>query len=77
MLCNNDKKQGHEKKAIELALTYVFISFGKVRLSAIVIHKHKTSLNLSMMPLIGMSIVGPLGVKGGYKWLGKLEVRIS
>jgi hypothetical protein len=33
MLCNNDKKQGHEKKAIELALTYVFISFGKVRLS--------------------------------------------
>jgi hypothetical protein len=44
MLCK-DKKQWHEGIAIELALTSVFASIGKVRPSAIVIDKHKTSLN--------------------------------
>jgi hypothetical protein len=45
MLCSKDKKQRHEGIAIKLALTAVFASIGKVRPSAIVIDKHKTSLN--------------------------------
>jgi hypothetical protein len=45
MLCSNDMKQGHEGLAIEIALTHVFESLGKIRPSAIVIDKHKTSLN--------------------------------
>jgi hypothetical protein len=45
MLCSNVPKQGHEGIAIEIALTHVFESLGKIRPSAIVIDKHKTSLN--------------------------------
>ena len=45
MLCSNDMKQGHVGLAIEIALTHVFKSFGKIRPSAIVIDKYKTSLN--------------------------------
>ena len=45
MLCSNDVKQGHEGIAIEIALTHVFESLGEIRPSAIVIDKHKTSLN--------------------------------
>jgi hypothetical protein len=45
MLCSNDMKQGHEGLAIELALTHVFESLGKIKSSAIIIHKHKTILN--------------------------------
>jgi hypothetical protein len=45
MLCSKDKKQGHEGMAMELALTYVFASIGKVRPFAIVIDKYMTSLN--------------------------------
>jgi hypothetical protein len=37
MLCSKDKKQGHKRIAIELVLTHVFASIGKVRPSAIVI----------------------------------------
>lgn len=45
MLCTKDKNEGHEGIAIELALSAVFASIGEVRPSAIVIDKHKTSLN--------------------------------
>jgi hypothetical protein len=45
MLYNKDKKQRHEGIAIELALIYVFASIGKVRPFAIIIDKHKTSLD--------------------------------
>ena len=45
MLCSNDIKGGHEGIALELALTHVFESIGEIRPSAIVIDKHKTSLN--------------------------------
>ena len=45
MLCTKDKNEGHESIAIELVLSTVFVSIGEVRSSAIVIDKHKTSLN--------------------------------
>ena len=45
MLCSNDVKGGHEGIALEIALTHVFEAIGEVRPSAIVIDKHKTSLN--------------------------------
>jgi hypothetical protein len=45
MLCSKDKKQGHEGIAIELVLISVSTFIGKERSSAIVIDKHKTSLN--------------------------------
>ena len=45
MLCSKDKKQWHVGIAIELALTSVFASIGKIRHSAIVINKHMKSLN--------------------------------
>ena len=45
MLCTKDKNEGHEGIAIELALSAVFDSIGEVRPSAIVIDKHKISLN--------------------------------
>ena len=45
MLHSIDKKEGHEGIALELALMSVFASLGHVRPSAIVIDKHKTSLN--------------------------------
>jgi len=45
MLCSNVIKQGHEDIAIEIVLTHVFESLRKIRPSAIVIDKHKTSLN--------------------------------
>lgn len=45
MLCTKDKNEGHEGIAIELALSAVFASIREVRPSAIVIDKHRTSLN--------------------------------
>ena len=49
MLCTTDVKreqgQSHEGIALELALTAVFASIGNVRPSAILIDKHRTSLN--------------------------------
>jgi hypothetical protein len=45
MLCSNDVKEGHEGLAIEIALSHVFGSLGEVRPSAIIIDKHKPSLN--------------------------------
>ena len=43
--CNKDKKQGHEEIAIQLASTSIFASIVKIRPRAIIIDKHKTSLN--------------------------------
>lgn len=49
MLCTRDVKreqgQSHESIALELALTAAFVSLGDVRPSAILIDKHRTSLN--------------------------------
>ena len=49
MLCTRDVKQEHGQShkgiALELALTAAFASIGDVRPSAILIDKHKTSLN--------------------------------
>ena len=45
MLCTKDNKQGHERIALELVLTYVFALIREIRPTAIVIDKHKTSLN--------------------------------
>jgi hypothetical protein len=45
MLCSIDKQQGHEGIAIELALTHIFESLGTIRPAAIVIDKHRLSLN--------------------------------
>ena len=49
ILCTRDIKQeqgqSHEGIALELALTAAFASIGDVRPSAILIDKHKTSLN--------------------------------
>jgi hypothetical protein len=45
MLCTKDNKQGHEGIALELALASVFASIGDTRPTAIIIDKHKTSLN--------------------------------
>jgi hypothetical protein len=45
MLCTKDKNKGHEGIAIELALSAIFASIEEVRRSAIIIDKHKTSLN--------------------------------
>ncbi|XP_024400655.1 uncharacterized protein [Physcomitrium patens] len=49
MLCTKDQKQnlgeGHEGIALELALTAVFANIGNIRPSAIIIDKHRTSLN--------------------------------
>ena len=50
MLCTRDVKreqgQSHERIALELALTAVFASIGNVKPSAILINKHRTSLNV-------------------------------
>ena len=45
MLCTKDKNEGDDDIVIELASSAVFSSIGEVRPSAIVIDKHKTSLN--------------------------------
>ena len=45
MLCTKDKNERYEGIAIELALSAVSASIGEVRPFAIVIDKHKTSLN--------------------------------
>lgn len=45
MLCSTCKKQGHEGIAIEVTFNIVFASIGKIRPSAIIIDKHKTSFN--------------------------------
>jgi hypothetical protein len=45
MLCSNDPQGGHEGVAIDIALFHVFESLGEIRPSAIIIDKHKTSLN--------------------------------
>ena len=44
ILCMKDKNEGHEGITIELALSAVFVSIGKLRRSAVVIDKHKMSL---------------------------------
>jgi hypothetical protein len=45
ILCSIDKQQGHKGIAIELALTHIFESLGIIRPAAIVIDKHRPSLN--------------------------------
>ena len=45
MLCLIDKQQGHEGIAIKLRLTHIFESLGTIRPAAIVIDKHRPSLN--------------------------------
>ena len=59
ILCTRDVKQkqgqNHEGIALELALTAAFASIGNVRPSAILIDKHKTSLN-AINEIVGKDI---------------------
>ncbi|KAG0572651.1 hypothetical protein KC19_VG113700 [Ceratodon purpureus] len=45
MFCSNDVREGHEGLVIETALSHIFGSLGEVTPFAIIIDKHKPSLN--------------------------------
>ena len=45
MHCSDDMEYAHESIAIKIVLTYIFESLKKIRPSAIVFYKQKTSLN--------------------------------